>query len=99
MLIPTFFCAINFNIFYNWRAEKNAGKARARSNCNEKFSARTEKFSARNEKFFYLKEKIAVVLGKKRGENPLAWALSSSLYKDTSFFREKQIALTFRNTP
>ena len=26
-------------------------------------------------------------------------ALSSSLYKDTTFFREIQIALTFRNTP
>ena len=34
--------------------EKFTGKARARTNCTEKFSARNEKFFARNEKFFYL---------------------------------------------
>ena len=57
--------------FINGGAEKFSGKARVRSYCNEKFSARNEKFS-------YLKEKTAVVLGKKRGETPLSAGFSSS---------------------
>ena len=51
--------------FYSLKSPKNLGNAVVRTNCNEKSSARNEKFSARNEKFFHLKEKIAVVLGKK----------------------------------
>ena len=47
------------------------GKAAARTNCTEIFSARNEKFSARNEKFFYLKGKTTAILGKKRGESPV----------------------------
>ena len=36
----------------------------------------------------------------KKEEKPLClWALSSSLYKYTTFFGKMQIALTFRNTP
>ena len=55
--------AENFNVSYNWSVRKFPGKARARSNCNEKFTARNKKFSARNEKFFYLKGKTTAILG------------------------------------
>ena len=71
MLKTQLFPPNNFNVFYNWRAENFSGKARARTNCTEKFSARYEKFSARYEKKFYLKGKTTAVLGEKRGENPL----------------------------
>ena len=88
MLKSNFFRPKNFNVFYNWKAENFSGKARARTNC-------TEKFSARNEKFFYLKGKTTAILGQKRGESLCLRALSSSLYKDTTFFGKKQITLTF----
>ena len=42
---------------------------------------------------------MTVVLGKKSGKSPLVWAFSASLYKDTTFSREIQIALTLRNIP
>ena len=54
MLKSNFFRSKNFNVFYDWRTEKITGKARARSNCNEKFTALGEKFSARNENFLGL---------------------------------------------
>ena len=71
MLKSNFFRAKNFNVFYNWRAENFSGKARARTNCTEKFSARNGKFSARNGKFSYLRGKTTAILGQKRGENPV----------------------------
>ena len=59
------------------------GKAAARTNCTEKFSARNEKFSARNEKFFYLKGKSTAILGQKEERTHHLRALSSSLHKFT----------------
>ena len=99
MLKSNFFRAKNFNDFYEWRAEKNSGKAAARTNYTEKSFAHNEKFSPRNEKFFYLKGKTTAILGQKEERTHHLRALSSSLYKFTTFFGEKQILLTYRNTP
>ena len=91
MLKSKFFPLKNFNVFYDWRAPNKSGKASARTNC-------TEKKTARNEKNFYLWGKMTVVLSKKEERTHWLWSLSSSLYKYTTISREKQIALTFRNT-
>ena len=52
-------------------AENFSGKARARTNCTENFSARNEKFSSRNERNFYLRGNTSAISGQKRGESPL----------------------------
>ena len=50
-------------------------------------------------KISYLRGKNTIVLAKKEERTHCLRALSSSLYKYTTFSREIQIALTSRNTP
>lgn len=78
--------------FYSFRARKNSGKGRrAHQLHGENF--------ARNEKFFYLKEKTTANMGQKEEKAFCLRALSSSLYKYTTFFGNKQIVLTFEYNP
>ena len=56
--------------FYQSGGQKKSGKAAARTNCNEKFSARNEKFFARNEKNSYLSYKIRRHFGPKKRRKP-----------------------------
>lgn len=79
-------------VFYSFRARKNSGKGRrAHQLHGENF--------ARNEKFFYLKEKTTANMGQKEEKAFCLQALSSSLYKYTTFFGNKQIVLTFEYNP
>ena len=65
------------------------GKASARTNCTEKFSARNEKFSARNEKFFCHKGKTKAVLDQKRGENPVFAGILLFAIQRYNIYRQK----------
>ena len=73
--------------------------AAVRSYLARKKSALREKNFFLRDKFFYLRGKNTIVLAKKEERTHCLRALSSSLYKYTTFSREIQIALTSRNTP
>ena len=59
----------------------------------------TRNFPPATRKIFISEVKWPLFWTKKAERTRCWWALSASLYKDTTFCREKQIALTFRNTP
>ena len=98
MLKSNFFCAKNFNIFYDFSREKNPTSAIRSPIKPRKFPIKPRKFPIK-----HLENPRCFVL------HPLYWAKKAEKvpclglsplrsYKDNTFFREIQIALTYRNT-
>ena len=72
--------------------------SRKKSCLWEKFACLWEKFFCLWEKFSYLWDRNHWISAQKEDRTREIWALSSSLYKYTTFSGEIQIPLTFRNT-
>ena len=82
------------------RRPKKCGKGhRAPPTALRKKPLATRNFSLATSEISTSKEKLPPFRAKKEERTRCVWALSSSLYKYTTFFREKQTALTYRNTP
>ena len=99
MLKCNFFRSKNFNIFYDSGPEKILYNAAVRSYLAQKNSYLARKNFYLGDKFSYLRGRKPWFWGKKKEKTQPWRVLSSSLYKDTTFFAEIQIALTFRNKP
>ena len=100
MLKSNFFSRKNFNVFYSFRGRKFFGiSRRAHQLAQRNFPLATRNFPLATSEISTSEEKQRPFWAQKEERAPCLRALSSSLYKFTTFSREKQIALTFRNNP
>ena len=101
MLKSNFFRSKNFNVFYDSAAEKSTESPLRFPTWPEKNPLKPVEIFLRHVDFprCFVKQPIfALFLQKKEERTQCLRALSSSLYKYTTFFAEIQTALTFRNT-
>ena len=79
MLKSNFFSAKNFNIFYDFGCEKNLYIGNSFTDKAKKISDKAKKISDQAKKISNFRCISRLILAKKRGENPVFRALSSSL--------------------
>ena len=98
MLKSNFFSVKNFNIFYDFSREKNPTSAIRSPIKPRKFPIKPKKFPLKHLEIPRCFVFHPLYWAKKEEKAPCLGLSPLRQYKDNTFFREIQIALTFRNT-